>query len=85
MGIKGKVMEAFLGKGNLTEEEYKELITLEYVLTHRYTDDCKKDTERYMYLQEKKYAERNNFKNFIIILLIIFLWLMYAAQFVQWY
>jgi hypothetical protein len=39
-------------RGNLTKEEYKELITLEYVVTQGY--DKKGDYERYKELSEKK-------------------------------
>jgi len=40
-------------KGNLTSDEYKELITLEYVLTWGYNEPS--DTERYDELRNKKY------------------------------
>jgi len=73
-------MEAFLGKGNLTEEEYKELITLEYVLTHYYTHDCKRDIERYMYLQEKKYLKKKDntitLTSWLIVLVIVSVYLL---------
>ena len=39
-------------KGNLTNKEYRELITLEYVLTWRY--DYPGDEERYKELRLKK-------------------------------
>ena len=39
-------------KGNLTNEEYRELITLEYVVTQGY--DKHGDVERYMELSEKR-------------------------------
>lgn len=39
-------------RGNLTDEEYKELINLEYVLTWRYSN--KYDEERYQELRDKK-------------------------------
>jgi hypothetical protein len=39
-------------RGNLTNEEYRELITLEYVVTQGY--DKKGDYERYKELSEKK-------------------------------
>ena len=39
-------------KGNLTNEEYRELITLEYVVTQGY--DKPGDVERYMELSEKR-------------------------------
>ena len=40
-------------KGKLTSEEYKELISLEYVLTLRYNEPG--DFERYDELRNKKY------------------------------
>jgi hypothetical protein len=40
-------------KGNLTSDEYKELITLEYVLTWKYDEPG--DSERYNELRNKKY------------------------------
>ena len=42
-------------RGNLTVEEYKELINLEYVLTWRY--DNPGDEERYRELRIKKHGE----------------------------
>jgi hypothetical protein len=39
-------------KGNLTNEEYRELITLEYVVTQGY--DKPGDEERYKELRDKK-------------------------------
>lgn len=42
-------------RGNLTVEEYKELITLEYVLTWRY--DNPGDEERYKELRIKKHGK----------------------------
>jgi hypothetical protein len=41
-------------RGNLTIEEYKELITLEYVLTWRYNNPG--DEERYKELRIKKHG-----------------------------
>ena len=40
-------------KGNLTSDEYKELINLEYVLTHGYNNV--EDDDRYKKLIKKKY------------------------------
>ena len=40
-------------KGKLTSEEYKELISLEYVLTWKYNEPG--DSERYNDLRNKKY------------------------------
>ena len=48
-----KVVEEL--RGNLTNEEYRELITLEYVLTWGY--DNKNDEERYQQLRDKKYEQ----------------------------
>jgi len=48
-----KVVEEL--RGNLTNEEYRELITLEYVLTWNY--DNKGDEERYKQLRNKKYEQ----------------------------
>jgi hypothetical protein len=48
-----KVVEEL--RGNLTNEEYRELITLEYVLTWGY--DNKNDEERYKQLRDKKYEQ----------------------------
>lgn len=48
--IYNKVVEEL--RGNLTNEEYRELITLEYVVTQGY--DKPGDVERYMELSEKR-------------------------------
>jgi hypothetical protein len=48
--IYDKVVEEL--RGNLTNEEYRELITLEYVVTQGY--DKPGDVERYMELSEKR-------------------------------
>lgn len=42
-------------RGNLTQSEYRELITLEYVLTHGY--DKSGDKDRYRELRNKKYEQ----------------------------
>lgn len=42
-------------RDNLTAEEYKELISLEYVLTWKYNKPG--DEERYSYLINKKYKK----------------------------
>ena len=42
-------------RGNLTNQEYRELITLEYVLTWGY--DNPGDEERYKELSKKKHPE----------------------------
>jgi hypothetical protein len=41
-------------KGSLTESEWRELVTLDYVLTWRYTDDYDADLKRYKELSEKR-------------------------------
>jgi hypothetical protein len=48
--IYDKVVEEL--RGNLTNEEYRELITLEYVVSQGY--DSPGDVERYMILSEKR-------------------------------
>jgi hypothetical protein len=48
--IYDKVVEEL--RGNLTNEEYRELITLEYVVTQGY--DNEGDIERYKELSEKR-------------------------------
>lgn len=48
--IYDKIVEEL--RGNLTNEEYRELITLEYVVSQGY--DSPGDVERYMILSEKK-------------------------------
>jgi len=40
---------------NLTDSEWEEIITLDYVLTWGYTDNYDKDLKRYIELSEKKY------------------------------
>jgi hypothetical protein len=40
-------------RNNLTRKEYDELISLEYVLTHGYSDDDSYE-ERYKYLSKKR-------------------------------
>jgi uncharacterized protein (DUF2225 family) len=48
--IYDKIVEEL--RGNLTNEEYKELINLEYILTWSYCN--KGDEERYQELRDKK-------------------------------
>lgn len=43
-------------RGKLTKEEYKELITLEYVVTQGYSNEG--DYERYKQLSEKRHGQR---------------------------
>lgn len=42
-------------KGCLTDEEWQELVTLEYVLTWGYSEDKDADEKRYKELSEKKW------------------------------
>jgi hypothetical protein len=48
--IYDKIVEEL--RGNLTNEEYRELVTLEYVISQGY--DKKGDSDRYMELRERK-------------------------------
>jgi hypothetical protein len=48
--IYDKIVEEL--RGNLTNEEYRELITLEYVVSQGY--DSPGDVERYMILSKKR-------------------------------
>ena len=48
--IYDKIVEEL--RGNLTNEEYRELITLEYVVSQGY--DSPGDVERYVILSEKR-------------------------------
>ena len=41
--------------GNLTVEETREIVTLDYVLTWRFSDDLKKDEARYSELSKKRW------------------------------
>jgi hypothetical protein len=51
--IYDKIVEE--SRGNLTNQEYRDLITLEYVLTWGY--DNPEDEERYKELSKKKHPE----------------------------
>lgn len=42
-------------QGILTDKEWQELVTLEYVLTWDYSDDKEADEKRYKELSEKKW------------------------------
>lgn len=48
----GDVMRGFLSKS-----EWIEIVTLDYVLTWRYTDDYEKDLKRYKELSAKRWGE----------------------------
>jgi hypothetical protein len=45
-------------RGNLTEDEYKELISLEYMFMYNYKN--KEDENRYQELKDKKYGKPTN-------------------------
>ena len=42
---------------NLTDEEWREIVSLDYVLTWRYTDDYERDLKRYNELSKKRWGE----------------------------
>ena len=42
--------------GCLTDKEWQELVTLEYVLTWHYSDDMNKDDKRYKELSNKRWV-----------------------------
>jgi hypothetical protein len=44
---------------NLSDKEWQELMSLEYVLTHGYSEDEKVDEKRLKELREKKYLFRD--------------------------
>lgn len=54
--IYNKIVEEL--RGNLTDEEYRELVTLEYVITQGY--DKVGDQERFQELRKKKYELLQN-------------------------
>jgi len=43
-------------RGFLSEVEWREIVTLDYVLTWRYTDDYDKDLKRYKELSAKRWG-----------------------------
>lgn len=43
--------------GNLTDDEFKEIASLDYILTWEYSDDFDKDLKRYKELSKKKYND----------------------------
>ena len=45
--------------GCLTDSEWRELVTLEYVLTWGYTDNEEKDSKRHRELSDKRWASLN--------------------------
>ena len=42
---------------NLNDAEWREIVSLDYVLTWRYTDDYDKDLKRYKELSKKRWGE----------------------------
>ncbi len=42
----------------LTEEEWRELLGLEYVLTWHYSDDIERDDKRYKELSNKRWGDQ---------------------------
>lgn len=44
-------------KGNLTDEEWREIVTLDYILTQGYSDDLEQDEKRYKELSKKKHDD----------------------------
>jgi len=44
-------------RGFLSESEWREIVTLDYVLTWRYTDDYDKDLKRYKELSAKRWGK----------------------------
>tara|TARA_B110000858_G_C17603566_1_gene381177 strand:- start:235 stop:444 length:210 start_codon:yes stop_codon:yes gene_type:complete len=42
---------------NLTDAEWREIVSLDYVLTWRYTDDYEKDLKRYKELSKKRWCD----------------------------
>ena len=49
--------------GDLTDDEWQELVTLEYVLTHGYSEDETADKARHKELSDKKWNS-NYWKNY---------------------
>ena len=46
-----------IDKGKLTEKEWQELVTLDYVLTWGYSDNEEKDLDRQKELRLKRWGE----------------------------
>ena len=46
-------------QGCLTDSEWRELVTLEYVLTQGYTDNEVEDSKRHRELSDKRWASLN--------------------------
>lgn len=49
-----KIEECNWPKYNLSQAEWEELVAIEYVLTHGYTDNVDRDTKRHKVLSDKK-------------------------------
>ena len=49
-----------IDKGGLTDKEWQELVTIEYVLTWRYSDNEEKDLARQKTLRKKRWARKLN-------------------------
>ena len=51
------ILASDVAGGNLTEAEWVELVTLDYIICWRYTYDMQKDLERQKELRKKRYAK----------------------------
>jgi hypothetical protein len=47
-------------RGILSEEEWQELVTLDYILTWNYTTDYERDLNRYQELSERRWKSLEN-------------------------
>ena len=59
LGIGGVRQRFTYPKGCLTDSEWRELVTLEYVLTQGYTDNETEDSKRHRELSDKRWASLN--------------------------
>ena len=50
-------------RGGLTEGEWYELLSLEYVITWHYTDDSNRDTARLLELRIKRHGSKDHCLN----------------------
>tara|TARA_R110000737_G_scaffold348897_1_gene383820 strand:+ start:73 stop:246 length:174 start_codon:yes stop_codon:yes gene_type:complete len=57
MGKIKMILASDVAGGNLTEAEWVELVTLDYIICWRYTYDMQKDLERQKELRKKRYAK----------------------------
>ena len=46
-------------RGGLSEKEWDEIVTLDYILTWHYTNDYDRDLKRYKELSEKRWGQKN--------------------------